>query len=80
MPKYIATRWNTLCDVLIFVLNNKDKIDKFDKDTIELEQKNYQLLMKKAALKRKKGYQAVDPLPPYLPIVTMIPDLWHELV
>lgn len=37
IPKYICTRWNTLCEVLEFVLNNKKKIENLIDHQIKYE-------------------------------------------
>lgn len=78
MPKYIATRWNTLCDVLEYVIQHKALIAQFIAYQTDFEKKEYEILMKKVETKIEKGIQCKAPDAPTVPPVACVPDYWSE--
>ena len=78
IPKYIATRWNTLCDVLEFVLDNQTKIDEFLANKIREEDEEFQQKHQKYCEKVCAGLKAKVPQPLTYPMQQSVPDYWKR--
>ena len=78
MPKYIATRWNTLHDVLDFVLSNKEQIDDFIRNTINAEEEQYNAKLEKYHTKVSNGKNAKMPELPQYPMQQSVPIYWNN--
>lgn len=80
LPKYICTRWNTLCEVLSFVLENKKEIETFIDAKSNEEIDIYKKEKDKAEKKLSKGKNVKMPLEPAAPPLAVIPPIWFEML
>lgn len=79
IPEYICTRWNTLCDVLEFVLNHEENINVFIQEKTKEEDECYHQKMKKYENLIASGKTAKIPPVPDVPSVRTIPEEWFHI-
>ena len=79
IPKYIATRWNTLCDVLEYVLNNTENINTFIQTKMQEENDIFEQQMEKYRKKNAEGKPSKVPETPEKPYVMSIPEEWSHI-
>jgi hypothetical protein len=70
LPQFIATRWNTLCQVTKFLIEHKEDIAAFVCPTVDQEQAQYQ----KGLLSFQAGRTRSSPVAPIFPPLLEIPD------
>ena len=72
LPKFIATRWNTLASCGSFIEKNKNEINTFIANQVQLEQDNYNSEL----IAFQQGRKKTSPEQPVPPPVTTIPIAW----
>ena len=78
-PSFIATRWNSACSVLEFMVNNHEQIDRFINDCIEAEDAAYQRRIANNAKRVANGEEPKPICDPSYPPVPAIPIEWSHL-
>lgn len=76
IPRYIATRWNTLASCGQFIIDNHEKIDAFISSRLEIEAAEYQTALEQF----NKGIRKTEPDEPILPPVITVPSIWAKHV
>ena len=79
-PDFIATRWNSACNVLEFMIENCDKINQFLGACIAAEDNEYQELIEKNQRRIDKGKPPTEVSPPAYPPIEFIPITWPQLL
>ena len=74
LPKYVATRWNTLVSCGIFINENKDRIDSFIAERMQVERTEYQQNL----IAFQKGRKRTEPEVPSPPPVLKVPPTWKD--
>ena len=79
-PHFIATRWNSACTVLEFMVNNHEKIDAFLQACIAAEKNCYEKRVEKQQKLIEEGKSATDVTGPSYPPVSSVPPEWEQLL
>ena len=79
-PHFIATRWNSACNVLEFMVNNNEKVNEFIQACINVEKNAYEKRVEKHERQIAKGKPAADIIQPSYPPVPYVPNEWEQLL
>ena len=74
IPKYVATRWNTLASCGTFIEENREEIHAFIEERVDVEKHEYE----RAVIDYKNGKKKNEPEPPTPPPVFKVPEKWRN--
>jgi hypothetical protein len=79
-PHFIATRWNSACNVLEFMVDNREAIEKFLQQCIASEDSAYRKRLTRNKERVAKGKQPKPVIEPSYPPIVVIPIDWFHLL
>ena len=77
-PQYVKTRWDSACNVLEFLIANKDDVESFLIEASDSEQRVYESKLDKNRIRASQGKEIKQISEPDLPEITSIPITWFK--